>query len=70
MQIPNAVRIPHSELFTDLVNRLLQKDPSDRIGTNGGADEILAHQWFLDQTPELFVDIEKVKARTEPPVVV
>ena len=45
-QIPNAARIPHSADFADLVNKLLTKDPEDRIGTNGGADEIFAHQWF------------------------
>ena len=39
--IPNQVRICHSDHFADIVNAFLTKEPQDRLGTEGGADEIL-----------------------------
>ena len=66
MQIPNQVRIPHSNEAADLIRKLLTKDPRDRIGSNGGCDEILAHPWFKDAGAEHFIDLEKVKSRMEP----
>ena len=30
----------------DLLTKLLEKKPEDRLGHSGGIDEILEHQWF------------------------
>ena len=48
VQWPNQIRIPHTEAFKDLVDSLLVKNPKDRLGYYGGAEEILAHEWFYD----------------------
>jgi len=36
----------------DLISKLLEKDPANRLGSKGGLEEILAHPWFnsLDMT--------------------
>lgn len=36
----------HSPELADLLHKLLAKSPSERIGTKGGANEILSHPWF------------------------
>ena len=46
------MRIPHTNAFADLVNQLLEKDPRDRLGNAGGAEAILAHEWFADISRE------------------
>ena len=48
--------MPHSNAFRDLVFKLLEKDPRDRIGRIGGVDEILAHEWFADCVREDFME--------------
>ena len=59
---PNQQRCPHTDAFKDLCLQLLQKDPEDRLGHSGGADEILRHEWFRD------IDIQALQAQTlEPP---
>ena len=30
----------------DFIKKLLAKDPANRLGSNGGAEEILGHPWF------------------------
>ena len=30
----------------------MKKDPKERLGTNNGLDEILAHPWFNDISPD------------------
>lgn len=30
----------------DLLQKLLQKHPGERLGVNGGIDEILSHEYF------------------------
>ena len=37
-----------SDEAKDLINKLLSKDPVTRLGSNGGMEEILAHEWFAD----------------------
>ena len=52
----NAPRFPdrtqynlqYSDELVDLIIRLLQKDPKQRLGTNGGYREILSHPWFAE----------------------
>lgn len=48
VKFPDPVKhkIPMSEEIKDLLSKLLEKDPKDRIGTEGGVDEIIAHPWF------------------------
>ena len=43
---PNQVRVPHSDEFEDLVSQLLNRNIVDRIGSEGGAQQIMAHPWF------------------------
>lgn len=43
---PFKHKIPMSEEIKDLISKLLEKDAKDRIGTEGGVDEIIAHPWF------------------------
>ena len=47
LEIPNQVRVPHSDAFADLVTKLLAKHPDERLGYNG-VQEVLAHEWFSD----------------------
>ena len=50
----NAPRFPdrtqynlqYSDELVDLIMRLLHKDPKQRLGTNGGYEEVLSHPWF------------------------
>ena len=46
LNFPNAARIPHEDNFEDLIQKLLAHDPADRLGSNGGHEEILSHPWF------------------------
>ena len=62
-QIPNQVRVPHSDLFCDIVNKLLTKEPTERLGYLGGATEVLNHEWFTNTEEECYIDIEEVKNR-------
>ena len=41
-------KIDYSEQLVDVVNMLLRKDRNDRLGSKGGAKEILSHPWFKD----------------------
>lgn len=43
---PIKHKIPMSEEVKDLLTKLLEKDPKDRLGTEGGVDEIMSHEWF------------------------
>lgn len=45
----------------DIINRLLDPDPSTRLGTNG-AEEVKAHEFFNG------IDWEKVR-NTKPPII-
>ena len=63
MKIPNQVRVPHSDEFADLVNKLLMKDPRDRPL---GADQVLAHPWFTNESlEEAYIKVENIKLRIE-----
>ena len=46
--------MPHSNAFRDLVMKLLEKDPRDRIGHDRGVEQILEHKWFDDCIREDF----------------
>ncbi|CAD8051545.1 unnamed protein product [Paramecium primaurelia] len=46
IEFPQYVQI--SPVLKDLILQLLQKDPTERLGQNGGIVEILTHQWFQD----------------------
>lgn len=45
---PDKHKIVMSEEAKDLITKLLTKDPKERIGTEGGMDEIIGHDWFKD----------------------
>jgi serum/glucocorticoid-regulated kinase 2 len=36
----------------DFISKLLEKNPSKRLGSNGGIVEILSHPWFANLKPE------------------
>ncbi|CAK62365.1 unnamed protein product (macronuclear) [Paramecium tetraurelia] len=46
IEFPQYVQI--SPVLKDLILQLLQKDPTERLGQNGGVVEILTHKWFQD----------------------
>ena len=64
VEIPNKVRIAHSDHFADIVNAFLTKEPQDRLGSASGSAEIFAHPWFTDRSTQegedLYIDIEEV----------
>ena len=37
-----------SDELKDVITRLLEKDATKRLGSNGDADEIVNHPWFSD----------------------
>ena len=43
-----------TEECKDLIFKLLIKEPENRIGSDGGIDQILKHPWFAE------IDIEKL----------
>ena len=47
---PNKQRynLSYSDEWQDLITCLLQKDPANRLGTQGDSKEILSHPWFDD----------------------
>ncbi|KAM3135462.1 hypothetical protein pb186bvf_012481 [Paramecium bursaria] len=58
IQFPPYVQI--SNTLKELIHSLLQKEPSERLGQNGGIVEILTHPWFQD------VDFESIVGRKLP----
>lgn len=38
--------IAMSDECKDFISKCLSKSPKDRLGTNGGAQEILDHPWY------------------------
>ena len=50
VEIPNKVRIAHSDHFADIVNAFLTKEPQERLGSARGAAEIFEHPWFTDKS--------------------
>ena len=68
VQMPNQVRIKHSDDCADIIRRLLTKDPDYRLGSTGGAAEVLYHPWFTDENADHYIDIERIKDRTEQPM--
>lgn len=66
VKFPDPVKhkIPMSEEVKDLISKLLAKDPKDRIGTEGGVNEILKHPWF-----EGFDFDKLLKKELEPPMI-
>ena len=46
-----------SENCKDFIRKCLAKDPSNRLGSNGGMDEIINHPWFAD------VNVAKLMAK-------
>lgn len=49
---------------TDLCRKLLQKDPKERLGSNG-CEEIMAHPWFKDLDWEMIIS-DRAKPPFEP----
>ncbi len=61
---PEKHKIVTSEHVQDLITKLLAKDPADRLGTEGGVDEIKTHPWFSD------IDWDRMlKKEIEPPFI-
>ncbi len=49
---PVKHKIAMSEESKDFIKLLLSKDPAQRLGTNGGLEEILSHPWLADLSRE------------------
>ena len=55
--------LEYSDVFEDLIRRLLDKNISTRLGSKNGVHEVLEHPWFKD------IDIKAVEAQTiKPPL--
>ena len=53
----------YTDDFVDIVEKLLDKNQKNRLGTNGGVKEVLAHPWFAD------IDIKQVEGqKIQPPL--
>ena len=50
-----------TEECKDLISNLLIKEPENRIGSDGGIDQILQHPWFSD------IDVNKLLNKELPP---
>ena len=48
-----------SNTAKDLLEKLLAKDPKDRLGSKGGVKEILAHPWFNDIIEDEIINKKK-----------
>ena len=60
----NKYKIEFSDDFVSLVEGLLDKDKTTRLGSQGGAKEILAHKFFES------IDVAKLEAKDfKPPFV-
>jgi serum/glucocorticoid-regulated kinase 2 len=48
VKFPDPVKhkIQMSEEVKDLISKLLEKDPKNRLGTDGGLEDIISHSWF------------------------
>ncbi len=46
VEFPESVQI--SDSAKDLITKLLTKNPKQRLGTLGDAEEILKHEWYKD----------------------
>ena len=64
---PNAQKhgIAMSEELKDFINKCLDRDPSKRLGSNGGPDEILNHPWFSDIDQEAIL-AKKIEPEFKP----
>ena len=57
-------KIEYSDEVQDIISKLLNKEKDNRLGSEEGMKEVLAHKWFKD------IDVEKVKDKTiKPPFV-
>ena len=43
---PERYKIYMSDDCKDFISKLLNKDPKQRLGTNGGIQEVLTHPWL------------------------
>ena len=50
-----------TEECKDLIFNLLVKEPENRMGSDGGIDQILKHPWFSD------IDVDKLLKKEIPP---
>lgn len=57
MRRPEFVGKPSA--MTDLISRLLEKDPERRLGSNGGAAEIKRHEFFRGLRWELLTEVSR-----------
>jgi len=57
---PEKHKIIMSEEVKDLITKLLEKDPKERLGTVGGVDAIIKHPWFAD------IDFDKLLTKEIP----
>ena len=55
---PEKHGIQMTEEAKDLINKLLDKDPEKRLGTQGGASEVMGHAFFQDLDIEKLLDKE------------
>ena len=55
--------LDYSDEFVDIVDKLLTKNPANRLGAKNDVHEILSHPWFAD------IDISQIEAeKITPPV--
>ena len=62
---PQRHNIQMSDNCKDFITKLLEKTPSNRLGTQGGLQEVLAHPWFAELDHEQILD-RRIEAPMRP----
>ena len=59
--------IKMSDDCKDFLKKILNKDPTKRLGTKNGLDEILGHQWLKDIDPNKMMN-KQIKPLYKPKI--
>ena len=63
LTFPSQTAAPHSSQIHDLIEKLINRNPRERLGSSGGYQEILSHEFFDN------LDLEALEGlQIEPPM--
>lgn len=57
--------IAMSDNCKNFITRLLEKNPANRLGSQGGLEEVLSHPWFIELDNEKILD-KRIEAPVRP----